>query len=57
MQDKELIGRTRQLGVRFSFVVRDFHLVGAVQELHDGTHLPAYEMMRGDVGEKGDDIE
>ncbi len=39
VKDEELVGAERKLGVRFSLVVRELHLVHAVQEFHDSANL------------------
>jgi hypothetical protein len=47
VEHEELIGAERELGVRFPLVVGELNLIGAIQELHNGSDLAAQETVSG----------
>lgn len=57
MQDQELVGLQREFRVGLSFIVGEFNLVGAIQELHDGADLSAPEAMHGHMRQERHDVQ
>jgi len=49
MKDEELVGLQRRLRVGLSFVVGEFNLVSAIEELDDGADLPTAKALRRQI--------
>ena len=57
MEDQKLLGLECKLRVRLPFVVREFNLVGTIEQLHDRANLSANEAIRGHIREERYDVQ
>jgi hypothetical protein len=57
VQNEKLSALERELSVRHSLFVAELHLIGTVEDLDDGSDLPAHQAMLRYVCQQRDDIE